>query len=587
MKVLRIITLAILAAAALSIAFITLAQAQVQPKPFMTLKGETTRIDYYNMSSITAPTLVIRAYLNNTPAPITVSLFAFTPTKIYTIGYYYGVGAVTINLTNPLMTNVASAWKVAGLWPSLLAFITYTSNETHTIRFMILAIPYNPSWIISREHIAIMASVNLTMAKPLPIPRNLTKLTTTLTTNAKANASDPYGYTYVGSCMGNSTPWSPFSLPYFPGLGATGWQLESCYEFEGPIPLFFVSWGSGIWDNGVTKMGVIMSNGQVQAGSGFYASYAIYNTSGYYIMSTTSNGPTITFSQSANMYLYSTSCGYIIGGVSIHYGNSLSESCGSTSVKYYVPGSGTIYIGPSGYVAAVTYYYCSFQGDTCTPTYIANGTMVLGVTSLISGNLYVYPYLDIGNGSVTNNLAVLINQGLAGEAFSVLDGQYISYNPSAESSPTYVQACSNAPTPSSMSSSVVEYNLQKVLVTYNPGIPAWGAGIGGVLAEIIVEYIFDELPPVVGPLIGFAVSYILNYLTSSTATIYQNYVVNIFTNPDTSWQFYTTFVGSPAITASSGNEYYWPTGIVINGSGYYLDYLPYLYPSPGSTVCQG
>ncbi|WP_054848835.1 hypothetical protein [Vulcanisaeta sp. JCM 14467] len=115
------------------------------------------------MSSITAPTLVIRAYLNNTPAPITVSLFAFTPTKIYTIGYYYGVGAVTINLTNPLMTNVASAWKVAGLWPSLLAFITYTSNETHTIRFMILAIPYNPSWIISREHIAIMASVNLTM----------------------------------------------------------------------------------------------------------------------------------------------------------------------------------------------------------------------------------------------------------------------------------------------------------------------------------------------------------------------------------------------------------------------------------------
>lgn len=111
-------------------------------------------------------------------------------------------------------------------------------------------------------------------------------------------------------------------------------------------------------------------------------------------------------------------------------------------------------------------------------------------------------------------------------------------------------------------------------MTYNPGIPAWGAGIGGVLAEIIVEYIFDELPPVVGPLIGFAVSYILNYLTSSTATIYQNYVVNIFTNPDTSWQFYTTFVGSPAITASSGNEYYWPTGIVINGSGYYLDYLP-------------
>ncbi|MGC9153637.1 MAG: hypothetical protein ACP5GY_07905 [Vulcanisaeta sp.] len=41
------------------------------------------------------------------------------------------------------------------------------------------------------------------------------------------------------------------------------------------------------------------------------------------------------------------------------------------------------------------------------------------------------------------------------------------------------------------------------------------------------------------------------------------------------------------MTVSSGNEYYWPTGIVINGSGYYLDYLPYLYPWPGATVCQG
>ncbi|GAB6947165.1 hypothetical protein JCM16161A_12950 [Vulcanisaeta sp. JCM 16161] len=583
----RMITLAILSMAVLSITLVVLAQTQTQPKPFMTITGEASRIDYYNVSNAASPTLVIRAYLNNTPVPVTVSLFAFTTTKIYTVGYYYGEGTISINLTSPLIREVAGEWQVTELWPSLLAFVTYVSNETRTIRFIILAIPYDPRWIISNEHVTIMATINLTMTKPLPIPRNLTKSTTMQMTNAKINITDPYGYTYVGSCMGNSVPLSPSSLPYVPGLSSTGWQLESCYEFNGPIPLFFVSWGSGIWSNGITNINIALHNGEAQAGSGFYASYAIYNTTGYYILSTTSNGPTITFSQSVNMYLYEPVCNAYEQQLAITHGSSLSSACMYGQQVYYVPGSGTMFVGPIGYVAAVTYYYCLFQGGSCTPTYIANGTMVLGLSSLSSGILTIYPYLDIGNGSVTNTLAVLINQGLAGKAFSVLDGQYISYNPSTESSPTYVQACNNAPNPSSLSNSVVEYGLQKVLVTYNPGIPAWGADVGGVIAEIIAEVVLGEVPPIIGPLIGFAVSYILNYFTSSEATIYQNYLVNIYTNPNMSWQFYTTFVGSPAITVSSGNEYYWPAGIVINGSGYYLDYLPYLYPWPGSTVCQG
>ncbi len=471
----RIIALAILSIAVLSIALAVLAQTQAQPKPFMTITDEESRIDYYNVSSTTAPTLVIRAYLNNTPVPVTVSLFAFTPTKIYTVGYYYGTGMVSINLTSPLIKEIAGEWQVTGLWPSLLAFITYTSNETHTIRFIILAIPYNPRWITSNEHIAIMATVNLTMARQLPIPRNLTKSTTTQITNTEINVTDPYGYTYVGSCLGNSVPQSPSSLPYFPGLGATGWQLESCYEFEGPIPLFFVSWGgAGIWSNGIMRINIALHNGEAQAGSGFYASYAIYNTSGYYIMSTTSNGPTITFPQSVNMYLYEPVCKAYEQQLAITHGSSLTSACIYGQQVYYVPGSGTMFVGPIGYVAAVTYYYCLFQGGSCTPIYIADGTMVLSLSSLSSSILTIYPYLDIGNGSVTNTLAVLINQGLAGKAFSVLDGQYISYNPSTGSSPTYVQACNNAPNPSNLSSSVVGYGLQKVLVTYNPGILAWG-----------------------------------------------------------------------------------------------------------------
>jgi hypothetical protein len=104
----RIVTLAILSMA-------VLAQTQTQPKPFMTLTSEESRIDYYNVSSLTAPTLIIRAYINNTPVPATVSLFAFTPTKIYTVGYYYGVGTISINLTSPLIREIAGEWRVTGL----------------------------------------------------------------------------------------------------------------------------------------------------------------------------------------------------------------------------------------------------------------------------------------------------------------------------------------------------------------------------------------------------------------------------------------------------------------------------------------
>ncbi len=92
----RIIALAILSIAFLSIALAVLAQTQAQPKPFMTITGEGSRIDYYNVSSTTAPTLVMRVYLNNTPVPVMVGLSALT--KMYTMGYYYGIDMVSINL---------------------------------------------------------------------------------------------------------------------------------------------------------------------------------------------------------------------------------------------------------------------------------------------------------------------------------------------------------------------------------------------------------------------------------------------------------------------------------------------------------
>ncbi|WP_054842907.1 hypothetical protein [Vulcanisaeta distributa] len=79
---------------------------------------------------------------DGSPVPITVSLFAITPGKLYVVGYYYGNGAVSINLTGSLITHVANRWLSRygeALWPSLIAFITYTSgNKSWTV---ITAIP--------------------------------------------------------------------------------------------------------------------------------------------------------------------------------------------------------------------------------------------------------------------------------------------------------------------------------------------------------------------------------------------------------------------------------------------------------------
>ncbi len=577
----RIITLAILSIAVLSIALAVLAQTQAQPKPFMTITGEGSRIDYYNVSSTTAPALVIRAYLNNTPVPVTVSLFAFAPTKIYTVGYYYGIGMVSINLTSPLIKEIAGEWQVTGLWPSLLAFITYTSNETRTIRFIILAIPYNPRWITSNEHIAIIATVNLTMARQLPIPRNLTKSTTTQITNTKINVTDLYGYTYVGSCMGNNVVLNnPPGLP-----GASSWQLESCYEFNGPVPFFFISWGSGVWNNGVTSIGFVIENAIAQANSGLYATYAIYNYSNdNYITTITSASPTIIFSNQINMVLSNSYCG-VVGGVEVKYGSSLSIGCSSNDIIYYVPGSsGTVFVGPVDNIAAVTFYDCLYQSGSCIPIYVANGTMVLSLSGLSSSSLVIYPFIDLGNGSITNTLTLLINQGLAGEAFTVLDGQYFSYNPST-GSVSYSSACSNSPTPpASVEPYRVAYYLSNVITTYKAVLPGWAPDVGSAIAEIIADFITDD--PIISHFIGFGISYLLQQYASSSS-IYQSYIVGIETNDNVAWQLYTTFVGTPAIETTQDVESYWPMGIVINGSGYYLDYLPYLYPWPGATVCQG
>ncbi len=558
---------ALMAALLLAIFALLLSSAVALPRvaPFLVKTSRTYWIGYYD-TGVLGPLLSIRGYLNGSSVPISVSLFMYTPRAIYTIGHYYGEGSVDINLTGSLVKYIASAWRRGGGWPSLLAFVDYLSNDT--VRIAVLAVPYNPSWLLNGDKILIAIAVNFSNIKPLPWPKAMRRYNATLSAvgSARKAGGDPYGYTYLGSCMGNT------SLDvYIQGNGPDipdEWVLQSCYEFEGPWPLFYVAWGSGVWNNGVISISIDTGGANyAEIGSGFYASYAIYNSTGYYVISATSAEPTWSFPQNTNIFIDSPLCG-LTGGVSVVPGNSLGVSCaaGNMGPVYTVPGSGALYLGPVGDIAAVTFYDCAIQTGTCTPVYIANGTMVLDVTSYSSGNLYVYPYIDVGNGIITATLSYLIGQGLAGRAFALLDGQSFYYNPGigyiVETSP-----CSNAPAPAQVTTSYVDYVLQDVMNSYKAGIPGWAADIGGAIAEYLAEAVLED--PLLSHFVGFAASYLLSYLESSTASIYQTYVVKVATSPP--WGFYATFVGTRTVETGNGASN-WPMGVVINGTGYYLSY---------------
>ncbi|MGC9119688.1 MAG: hypothetical protein ACP5I3_11995, partial [Thermoproteus sp.] len=307
------------------------------------------------------------------------------------------------------------------------------------------------------------------------------------------------------------------------------WVLESCYEFEGPLPLLFVSWGAGVWNSGVSSMSInIGGPNYAEAGSGFYASYEIYNSTGSYVISAASSGPTWTFPQYTAFVVYSPLCG-ATGTVAVQQGNQLGIYCEPGGVPTYtVPSSGTLFLGPTGDIAAVTFYDCLAQTGACTPIYIANGTMVLDVTSYSSSTLYLYPYIDIGNGTITNTFSVLINQDLIGQSFNILDGQLYYYNPAlgyvVETSP-----CSNAPTATQVTTSYVSYTLQNIINVYHPGIPGWAVDIGGTIAEALAEVLTEN--EALAHFAGFLASYILSYLEESTSSAYRYVIVKVVTNP--------------------------------------------------------
>ena len=564
-RVRALLVVVVLALAVVSIAVLALVQTPVVPKPFMTLHGLGYLVDYYGVSVFNYPVIVFRGFMNGEPVFFTVSLFAMAPSHIYTVGYYSGYGSVVVNLTGSLVRYIASRWVSefnGALNPSLIAFITYgEGNKTWTV---ITAIPYKPSWVVSQEPIEITVNANFTAVKPV-IVMPVTKPTSTTQSNPTNGLnSDPSGYTYVGSCMGNANVTPPSSPSSSYSCGRYGicyyWVLQQCSLFEGPIPLLFVGWSQ----NAIQSISGIfidyMGGGTAQSGSGLFGTV---NESGNLVLV----GPTITFSQS---YTIETPIG---SQVCIVYGPSLTFTGGNCPANnigspiYYVPSSGFFYIGLPGNASYVAFQeYESNYGYSTPQNVWANGTEPLSPLSEdFFGNKYllVYPYIDVGNGSITGMFAeVLHAYEMRRQLILSLDDGYNSVaNVSACPSPLYgyQELTGNL--------AFVEYTLGNAITTYSPR----SVNIAPLLESLLPGVYVGETPTIVGHLItgpGTVSTIAGVFIDTNHLLIGAN--VYVYFNPSSSSSFYITLIGSPQATNPGGSSSIYPMGMIINASNYYL-----------------
>jgi len=545
----------ILALAVFSVVVLALVQTPVVPKPFMALHGLGYEVDYYSVLAFNYPVIVFRGFMNGEPVFFTVSLFAMAPSHIYTVGYYSGYGSVVVNLTGSLVRYIASRWVSefnGALNPSLIAFITYgEGNKSWTV---IAAIPYKPSWVVSREPIEITVNANFTAVKPA-IVMPVTKPTGT-TQNNPTNGlnSDPFGYTYEGSCIGNPNVTYP-PPPSLPPRGPYDyyWVLQQCSEFEGPIPLLFVGWSQNAIQN-VNSIVINNIGGTAQSGSGLFGTV---NESGNLVLV----GPTYTFSQS-----YTIEMANGLSGVNITYGSSLTQTISYMTIPalmYTVPSSGYFYVGLPGRIAYVAFQ--EYLDDEPLNNW-ANGTEPLSLLPqdfFDNKYLYVYPYIDVGNGSITGMFAeVLHAYEMRRQLVVSLDDGYNSVaNVSACPSPLYgyQELTGNL--------AFVEYTLGNAITTYSPR----PVNIAPLLESLLPGVYVGEAPTIVGHLItgpGTVSTIAGAFIDTNHLLIGANVYVNF--NPSSSSSFYITLIGSPQATNPGGSSSIYPMGMIINATNYYL-----------------
>jgi len=454
-----------------------------------------------------------------------------------------------------LVRYIASRWVSefnGALNPSLIAFITYgEGNKSWTV---IAAIPYKPSWVVSREPIEITVNANFTAVKPA-IVMPVTKPTGT-TQNNPTNGlnSDPFGYTYEGSCIGNPNVTYP-PPPSLPPRGPYDyyWVLQQCSEFEGPIPLLFVGWSQNAIQN-VNSIVINNIGGTAQSGSGLFGTV---NESGNLVLV----GPTYTFSQS-----YTIEMANGLSGVNITYGSSLTQTISYMTIPalmYTVPSSGYFYVGLPGRIAYVAFQ--EYLDDEPLNNW-ANGTEPLSLLpeDFFAGNyLLVYPYIDVGNGSITGMFAeVLHAYEMRRQLVVSLDDGYNSVaNVSACLSPLYgyQELTGNL--------AFVEYTLGNAITTYSPR----PVNIAPLLESLLPGVYVGEAPTIVGHLItgpGTASTIAGAFIDTNHLLIGANVYVNF--NPSSSSSFYITLIGSPQATNPGGSSSIYPMGMIINATNYYL-----------------
>ncbi|ADY02288.1 hypothetical protein VMUT_2091 [Vulcanisaeta moutnovskia 768-28] len=545
-----ILIIAIITGALIVMITVNASLGQSYVMPFKTITTKSALIEYYGGSVTGHPALVIHVYMNGQPIEVTVSLFAFTPRHIYTIGYYKGLGTVSISLDNPLIMRIASDWYgnySDAIWPSLIAFITYT-NDTPEVYMKVVTIPYPPSYLSLNKPLTIVVNTNITK-NDLMIPELINSIKDP---SAGGGSPPPKGFTYIGNCNGNGVVRNN---P--PGPGA--WILANCLEYEGSWPQFFIGWS----ENVLTKSGIsgisFTVNDYIESGSG---PYGVLNRTAYCIPTGTWGssylelvGPLFEFSNNMNIELWN-------GYTSIEAEPDASLSPGTANgflsgdvITYQVNGPGFVYTYFDSYIAFVSFYY-----KTGNYIFWTNGTYILGFGSntMPSGDtntLYLMPGIDMGNGPITS---MFVNMNYFGYEPSIYDG-YEVIGAGA------IPLCSNEPSITTGTGGVT-FTLSSLITTYNPN----PVGIAFALSLLLDPW--DAMPNLFASLTRLFIPPV----TASTYYTQTQVMIGASNTQLGIYRLYITFIGTNA-AQNNGNEYYWPMGIILN----------YSSPYTGQTLCNG
>ena len=257
-----------------------------------------------------------------------------------------------------------------------------------------------------------------------------------------------------------------------------------------------------------------------------------------------------------------------LSGVNITYGSSLTQttSIGLPGLVCTVPSSGFFYIGLSGRIAYVAFQ--EYLNDEPLNNW-ANGTEPLSLLPqdfFDNKYLYVYPYIDVGNGSITGMftgvLAILQQYG------ELVVNLYDDFYYSGGSGSPLCGSSMGATGPN-----YIEYTLSSVVNTYSPN----PVGIGFELGSLIAGAVFWGIPDI-PEVLGIGIE---SALTVAHAILAPNLVnnnqfsinANVYIYWQPSSQFYVTLIGSPEITSLAGSQNVYPMGLIVNYSQPYLNYL--------------